>query len=78
MIKDPHLEAHEDLCSERYKNLEKFMERIEGIVKLNSEDIVEIKTNMSVGIGFWKATCIIGAALLGVGGLITAVVQVFR
>ena len=67
-LEKENLEAHVDLCEQRYKNLESRMQSIETKVEYIHKDIVEGQKSMT--------KVIIGAAGTIVAGLLSTIVVI--
>ena len=67
-LEKENLEAHVDLCEQRYKNLESRMQNIETKVEYIHKDIVEGQKSMT--------KVIIGAAGTIVAGLLSTIVVI--
>lgn len=79
--KDPYLLAHEELCSERYKNIGiQLSQLLEGakdimiVCKKNADDIIGLTTDLSertgFSKGFWKALSLLSTCLTGLATVI--------
>lgn len=77
-IEKQNLEAHVELCAERYKNLETKLENLEGRMDKVEGHLVDIKDALSKAGGESNKTLItIGTSVFGVilAGLITVIVN---
>ena len=78
-IEKKSLEAHVELCAERYKNLEDKLQNLDNRMGKIEELIVDIKTAVSSSPNESNKTLItIGTAIVAalIGGLITLVVHI--
>lgn len=78
--KDPHLAAHEDICTERYGNLWDAIKDLKSTVQKNDTDMKSaLETRESVTHArfntisnrMWAVMCAVcGGAILGLGGTV--------
>ena len=68
------LKDHEDICSERYKEIKSSLSRLENKSKENTKAIQGIEKQLAMGSGSVKALAIISSIL----GLVWLVVRAFK
>ncbi len=68
------LKDHEDICSERYKEIKSSLARLENKSKENTRAIQGIEKQLAMGSGSVKALAIISSIL----GLVWLVVRAFK
>ena len=68
------LKDHEDICSERYKEIKSSLSRLENKSKENTRAIQGIEKQLAMGSGSVKALAIISSIL----GLVWLVVRAFK
>ena len=68
------LKDHEDICSERYKEIKSSLARLENKSKENTKAIQGIEKQLAMGSGSVKALAIISSIL----GLVWLVVRAFK
>lgn len=80
-IEKENLEAHVELCAERYKNLETKLDSLESRMDKLEGYLVEIKNSLSTNdSGQYKTLITIGTTIIGVmiTGIITALVHLYK
>lgn len=80
-IEKENLEAHVELCAERYKNLETKLDNLESRMDKLEGYLVEIKNSLSTNdSGQYKTLIAIGTTIIGVmiTGIITALVHIYK
>ena len=68
------LKDHEDICSERYKEIKSSLSRLENKSKENTKAILGIEKQLAMGSGSVRALVIISSLL----GIIWLVMKVFK
>ena len=68
------LKDHEDICSERYKEIKSSLSRLENKSRENTKAIQGIEKQLAMGSGSVKALAIISSIL----GLVWLVVRAFK
>ena len=68
------LKDHEDICSERYKEIKSSLSRLENKSKENTKAIQGIEKQLAMGSGSVRALAIISSLL----GIIWLVMKVFK
>ena len=68
------LKDHEDICSERYKEIKSSLSRLENKSKENTKAILGIEKQLAMGSGSVRALAIISSLL----GIIWLVMKVFK